>query len=52
MYLNEYLRKEKKIIGAGDNPIRFSQTMLPGDEGQQELFSTVLRANEADKKWE
>ena len=49
MYLNEYLRR-KKIIGAGDNPIRFSQIMLSGDEGQQELFSTVLRANEADKK--
>ena len=23
--------------------------MLPGDKGQQELFSTVLRANEANK---
>ena len=41
-------KKEKKI-GTGDNPIRFPQTMVPGNEGQQELCDTVLRANEADK---
>ena len=41
--------EEKKIIGARDNPIRFSQKMIPRNEGQQELCVTVLRANEADK---
>ena len=39
----------KKIIGARDNPIRFPQTMVPGNGGQQELCSTVLGTNEADK---
>ena len=43
------MRREKKIIGARDNPIRFSQTMIPGNEGQQELCNTVLGTNEADK---
>ena len=44
------MRREKEVIGARDSPIRFSQTIIPGNEGQQELFSTVLRASEADKK--
>ena len=42
------MRREKKI-GAGDNPIRFPQKMVPRNEGQQELCNTVLGTNEADK---
>ena len=41
--------EKKKTIGARDNLIRFPQTMVLGNGGQQELCITVLGAIEANK---